>query len=70
MQVLGENFCKHLDFHRLRIYRKTGYKCGVLYDVAWLKNIIPYNFNPSKALPITSIPREKIDVILQYVNKT
>lgn len=61
----SEKLHRTMGFHHLGTYHNTGYKCGRWLDVAWFeKEIAPYTPEPAPFKPITHIPLERLDAIM------
>lgn len=63
----SEGLHRSLGFRLLGMYRHTGYKCGKWHDVGWFeKTIADYDTSPSPFIPISNIPKERLEQIIKY----
>lgn len=63
----SEGLHESLGFHRLGVYRNTGFKNGAWHDVAWFeKQISPYDVPPAPVRPVTEIGGSAEKVLQKY----
>ena len=56
-----------LGFHRLGVYRNTGFKNGAWHSVAWFeKQISPYDVPPSPVRPVAEVAESAEKVLRKY----
>ena len=63
----SEGLHESLGFHRLGVYRNTGFKNGTWHSVAWFeKQLAPYDAPPSPVRPVAEIGGSAETVLQKY----
>lgn len=61
----SEALHRSLGFNLMGVQHKAGYKNGQWIDLLWFeKNVAPYDLEPAPIVPLTSLPLEQIQAIL------